>query len=96
VVVGGLYTLNSSEGGAAVDVAVIGVHIDRLLLEVVSGAGDGCVGGGSLGVDIDQALSYAYAHTPTGYPSAKHPARFPQCRALGNVRASIGRYSYDA
>jgi hypothetical protein len=83
VVVGGLYTLNSSEGGAAIDVAVIGVHIDELLLEVLSGAGHGCVGGGSLGVDIDQALSYAYAHTPViqvpnTRPAPTIPRQYPR------------------
>lgn len=55
VVVGGLYTLNSSEDDAAADPSVVDVEVEGSLLEslsMVSGAVDARVDGGLLGVDI--------------------------------------------
>jgi hypothetical protein len=76
VVAGGLYTLNSSEGDAPGDV---GVDCSLLgMRPIVSGVAVARAGVGWVGVDIGQALSYAY--TPTyrknvRIDGAKPPAR---------------------
>ena len=72
-VVGGLYTLNSSEGGAGADTAVVGSLLGAL--SAASGAVDARVDAGLLGADIDQALIVCACVTDR----CVNPTRRPEC-----------------